>query len=69
MEAVFEEQGDARGFRVVWVRQHSRVEGWEGGEREGWLCRNRCETGCEDEEWVMMLSDLGSSVAAGTGMA
>lgn len=40
MEAMFEEEGDARRFWVVWVRQHSRVDGWEGAEREWWLCRN-----------------------------
>lgn len=28
----------------------------------------RCETQCQEEEWVMMLFDLGSSVATGTVM-
>lgn len=40
MEAVFEGEGDARRFWVGWVRQHRGVDGWEGVEREGWLCRN-----------------------------
>lgn len=49
------------------MRQPSEVDGWEGAEREGRVALQeeqafRCEIAWEEEEWVMITFDLGSSV-------
>lgn len=54
------------------MRQPNEVDGWERAEREGRRVvlqeeqAFRCEIGWEEEEWVMITFDLGSSVGTGT---